>query len=706
MRDTSESASVKRRASNAPWGNAPVAGRVLLGVLALLTVVICAPNAAAQPGKGDPFGGGSGFGSLGTPGEEDTEPVTVTASVSRTTVAPGDTLTIAAVMRFAPEWHAWPAAEHVPLPEDVAAWAMETTAGLVEPPAWLRTGPIQWPDAKLTSVAGMPDPLPTYGGTARIFVPALVASDAAPGEYTITVRIGWQACDNTICDQPTSVDLPLSVTVVPVGTPAESGNAEPEAFAGFDPAVFADLSRFTDAEGVSAPVTSPVGNGQRSFFGIAVPAPTDPLGIVLIAILAALGGAILNLTPCVLPVIPIKVMTISAHAGHPGKSLVLGLWMALGVVAFWGGLGLIAASFSAFADPSRLFGIWWVTMGIGVLIGAMGVGIMGAFEIRLPKAVYAVNPKADSPTGSFMFGVMTAVLGLPCFGFVAGALLAGSATLPWGVVLSIFVAIGVGMASPYLVLSAFPALVKKIPRTGPASELVKQVMGLLLLAAAAYFIGSGVIALLGGTAGLPWWGKSIHWWLVGGFALAAGGWLAFQTVRITPDPLRRVAFAFIGLVLALGGVAAAADRTADAYHNIWVPYSEEALADARSRGKTVVLDFTAEWCLNCKALKAAVLSKNPIKPLFQSGRVVPMTVDLTANDAPGWDKLRSLGQTGIPLLVIYGPDTGDTPWMANSYTSGQVLRALALASGQSVETLQIEDAGNTPLESPTPDADN
>jgi thiol:disulfide interchange protein DsbD len=302
--------------------------------------------------------------------------------------------------------------------------------------------------------------------------------------------------------------------------------------------------------------------------------------------------------------------------------------------------------------------------------------------------VYAVNPKADSPTGSFLFGVMTAVLGLPCFGFVAGALLAGSATLPWGVVLTIFAALGIGMAAPYMVLSAFPAMVKKIPRTGPASELVKQVMGLLLLAAAAYFVGSGIIAMLGGSAGLPWWGKSIHWWFVAVFALAAGGWLAFQTVRISKKFVPRVAFGFIGLVLAGGGLLAAADRTNDAYHNIWVPYSEEALADARAAGRVVVMDFTAEWCLNCKALKAAVLSQQPIKPLLQSGGIIPMTVDLTSTDAPGWDKLRALGQTGIPLLVIYGPETGDTPWMANNYTAGMVLRGLAAARGQTVDELQ------------------
>src|SRR5690606_24596669 len=137
--------------------------------------------------------------------------------------------------------------------------------------------------------------------------------------------------------------------------------------------------------------------------------------------------------------------------------------------------------------------------------------------------------RADSPSGSFMFGVMTAVLGLPCFGFVAGGLLAGAATLPPLLIMVIFLGLGVGMAAPYLVLSAYPNLVNKVPRTGPASELVKQVMGLLLLAAAAFFVAAGVKALL---LEKPWLSESIAWWAVAFFITIAGLWLAFRTLQI------------------------------------------------------------------------------------------------------------------------------------------------------------------------------
>ncbi|MEM8836367.1 MAG: thioredoxin family protein, partial [Planctomycetota bacterium] len=344
-------------------------------------------------------------------------------------------------------------------------------------------------------------------------------------------------------------------------------------------------------------------------------------------------------------------------------------------------LGVLAASFTELADPSRIFGIWWFTFAMGAIITALGIGSMGAFSINLPQSVYKVNPKADSAHGSFLFGVMTAILGLPCFGFVAGALLPIAASLGTLITILVFVSLGVGMALPYLVLSAKPSLVEKVPRTGPASELVKQVMGLLLIAAGVYFLGSGLLALFSGNATvLPWWGKVVHWWLVAFAALAAGGWLAWRTVAITKRALPSLAMSLAGLLIAGGGAYAAIDSTVEARNNFWNPYSEEAFTQALDDGRIIVVDFTAEWCLNCKALKKAVLNRNPVKPQLLSDQVVPITADLTSSSAPGWDFLRDLGQTGIPTLAVFGPGL-ERPWVANAYTSQQVLDAIERARG-------------------------
>ncbi|MEZ6318930.1 MAG: thioredoxin family protein [Phycisphaerales bacterium] len=604
----------------------------------------------------------------------DAPEVAIRAEPSRPQTTPGGQLAVAVVLDHAPGWHSWPEPS-VDL-GDGFDFAIRTTIRAEATGA--AVGPVQWP---ATHAAPVPSPegvgsvdKPVYAGTAVAYLPIEVAPDAAPGTtLEITITVAHQSCDESTCLAPETTTLEVSVPVVALADAAVAPDAP--LFAGFDPAVFAHRDQW----GGAAPDTAPT-LATRKFFGIAIPSPTEPAGVVVIALLAAAGGLILNLTPASSRHPHQGDDHLQARRLHPARPS-LGLWMAAGVVLFWAALGVLAASVSAFADPSRIFGIWWFTLAIGLLIGAMGVGIMGAFNISLPRQVYAVNPKADSPLGSLLFGVMTAILGLPCFGFVAGALLAGSAALPWWVVLVIFTAIGVGMASPYLVLSAFPKLVDRIPRTGPASELVKQVMGLLLLAAAAYFVGAGILALFNGLdVHLPWWGKVVHWWGVGAFALGAGAWLAWRTIAISKKFLPRAAMTLVGLVLAAGGLAAAYDRTDDAYHNIWLPFTPEALAQARDSGKVVVLDFTAEWCLNCKALKATVLSRDPVKPALLAPDVVPLIADVTSTNAPGWDKLRDLGQTGIPLLVVYGPGLDD-PWQANAYTPAMVLDALARARG-------------------------
>ncbi|MEL7474591.1 MAG: cytochrome c biogenesis protein CcdA, partial [Planctomycetota bacterium] len=371
---------------------------------------------------------------------------------------------------------------------------------------------------------GVPEEYLVYDGKAVMYIPLLIDENAT-GEITVPLAIQYQVCDDSICLIPQFLEREVTFRVVAAVAAAAEAPDHGALFDDFDPTAFAaiaaaeaepaaetSLDTRTDspnaevAESPSSPISAA---SSRSFFGIPLPSPDSASGLLVFALLSAVGGFVLNLTPCVLPVLPIKVMTISKHAGSPGKSLVLGLWMALGVVAFWVALGVPVALATNALDPSRLFGIWWVTLSIGLVIAAMGVGIMGLFTINLPDKVYMVNPKADSAWGSFLFGVMTAVLGLPCFGFVAGALLAGAATMSEVQILTIFGSLGVGMALPYFVLSVKPSWVDKMPRTGPASELVKQVMGLLLLAAAAYFVGSGFIALVNEK---PWLGKQLHWW--------------------------------------------------------------------------------------------------------------------------------------------------------------------------------------------------
>lgn len=648
-----------------------------LTTLVALMVLLIAGNARAQ--FGDPFG--DPFGSA------EAEPeVAVEVIGSIGTITAGEQFAIAVVFDMQPGWHI--NTNNPTVPPELSDWTPIPTLIEIETGEGITAGPIQWPSIYTVEVnyTGSPAQLEVYEGRAIAYIPMLASADLTPGEVSAMIRISFQACDDTVCLVPTDLEETIAFQAVTGEARAAITETAGEDFAGFDPSVYARVDQWNDEiAAANAEAAASTTDGDRSFFGIPLPSPTSPAGIAVFVLLAALGGLILNLTPCVLPVIPIKVLSITQHAGTPRQALMLGFWMAAGVVAFWAGIGVVAATVVGWADPSRLFGIWWVTLGIGVLIAAMGVGIMGLFAINLPKAVYAVNPRANSPHGSFLFGVMTAVLGLPCFGFVAGALLAGSATMPTITILAIFFGIGAGMALPYLILSANPKLLEAVPRTGPASELVKQIMGLLLLAAAAYFVGAGVLALLSDQGVYPaWWGKIIHWWVIALFVAAAGVWLLWQTVKITPKAGRRLTFGVIALVMSALGVAAAASATTSARNNFWIPWTAETEADALAEGKTVVMDFTAEWCLNCKALKATVLNVNPVKSELLAGDVVPLTVDLTSDQSPGWARLRELGQTGIPTLVVQGPGSGGSPWVANAYTPDQVMRAVGDARSSSL----------------------
>ena len=636
------------------------------------------------------------------------QPVTVSARPWSRQVAPGSQTVVAVILDHAEHMHTWPAKAQDVLPPDLASFAINTDVALADPPAWLSLAqPIQWPrpsEAAVPSATGEGSAqAPVYQGRAVAYVAVSIAEEAPAGPAEVRLRVTYQACDEAVCYMPEDVTVTVPLVIQPGAGPApEEGGADAifDGFKGFAAPRAEPAPGGGETDGGAGGVDEPAEAFGPAFFGLRLPAPNTAIGMLVVLLASMAGGFVLNLTPCVLPVIPIKIMTLSQHGGDRARTLALGVWMALGVVAFWVGIGIPAALLAGFTDPSQIFGIWWVTFGIGALIAIMALGLFGAFALNLPKAVYAVNPKADTPAGSFLYGVMTGVLGLPCFGFVAGALLTGAALLPAWLVIAIFGGIGVGMAAPYLVLAMKPALIERIPRTGPASELVKQVMALLLLAAAAFFIGSGLIALV---SERPWMGPMLHWWAVAIFAVAAGLWLVVRTFQISGKPASRVVFtALAALVVGVATLYAvsATESARDTWQmrqvaleqqrgggegqlltTTWIDYTPELFDRARKEGYIVVMDFTAEWCLICKSLKAGVLNREPVKSALTSGRVVSMTVDLTSIKAPGWQTLRDLGQRGIPTLAIYTPGD-DTPWIANNYTRQQVVEALARAGAE------------------------
>lgn len=644
-------------------------------------------SALAQPSKK-----GKGLSDFAAPAKAET-PVTVRILSDATNLAPGDNAVIAVIFDIG---HGWKLATDSP--EIPASWggfqAIATTINIsIENPEsvkLIRVGTTQWPAAKTVNIdlagTGTPEPYKVFKDKAIAFVPVMIEPTATPGTaLQLTIKAGYQACDDTMCLRPEVATFNVPLQIVEAGKAARTQptGQDADAFAAFDASAFAKL-----ASGTGITLGTPGSTSAKPLsgsvlvindFGLNLKIDTAGAGIVLVLLLAAAGGFLLNLMPCVLPVIPIKIIGLQKSAGTAKRRILLGIIMSLGVVSFWLAVGTLLGATNKFVAGSQLFGIWWFAVGIGVFIFCMGLGMLGVFDVGLPNWVYSINPKHDSAAGSFGFGVLTAVLALPCVAPFMGTAMSWALGRSFGVTLATFGAIGVGMALPYIILSIAPKLVAWLPRTGPASDLLKQVMGMLMMAISVFFIATGVASLVGSK---PYLSSVLHWWIIALMVLATSVWLVIRTFAITKSGPRRGTFAVLALLLALAGFGWARTQTDAAFRSkIWQEYEPGKLEAARKSGKTVVLDFTANWCLNCKTLKATVLNRDEIIEAISAANVVPVEVDLTSEDAPGWDLLKQYQQTGIPLLVIEGPGT-TAPWLSNAYTPGNVLDAIAAAKGK------------------------
>lgn len=597
--------------------------------------------------------------------------VAVRVVLPRTPVYAGEQFPVAVVIEHAEGFHTWP--QQDVLPAEVAEFAIRTRIDANVSGALKATlAAVQYPEPHPAAVASPTGEgsiqVPSYSGTAVAFVPITIG--AISGSGTLTIKVKLQACNEKFCLPPQTLEVVADIDVQPLpsgGTPPTRQANEPDLFAGFSTAAF---SRGASATGASSLVRFDVFGWSFTIN------PTGPGGIAVLLLLAALGGLLLNFTPCVLPVIPIKILGLSQAAGNPRRCLLLGCVMSAGVVLFWLAIGAAIAFIAGFKAINTLFQNPLFPIFVGAFMLAMGAGMLGAFDIRLPNFVYMIDPSRESVPGSLGFGVMTAVLSTPCTAPFMGAAAAWAASQPAAITLLTFTSIGVGMALPYLLLAARPGWVKRLPRTGPASVLLKQVMGLFILAVAAFFLGLGLSSV---TTRPPQPPTLVYWWAVGGLTAAAGAWLAWRTFIITAKPVRRATFGLIGLLFAAIGLTGAA-RLSSRGPVDWVYYTPELLAQATREKKVVVMDFTADWCLNCKALEAAVLHRPEIVALLGGTGVVPMKVDLTADNRAGSDKLRELNWVGIPLLAVFGPGLSE-PIKLDTYTVEVVKQAVATARG-------------------------
>ncbi|MFK7788858.1 MAG: protein-disulfide reductase DsbD domain-containing protein, partial [Phycisphaeraceae bacterium] len=359
----------------------------LTSLAALLTLALLPTLAHAQ------FGG-----------VDDDHPVALDLQASKAQARPGDQIILALKIDISEEideddktWHIYPPQE-MHTGTEIASSLSQTM------PESFTVGQVQWPKPKDYANA-FGDLQPAYGGQVVVYLPVIVPEDAKPGSYELGVTFSYQAC-RAVCLFPT--DTPLSISIEVVARDAEVSGvdlSDSELFAGFDPSVWAALQQ---GEGVFVESSSAEGIILDLYLFEVDLASMGTIALLgLLVGVSLIGGFLLNFTPCVLPVIPIKIMGLSQSAGSRGKMLLLGFVMFLGVLAFWSVFGFFFAFLKQFNTVSELFQQWWFTIGVGIIVAAMAVGMCGLFAVRLPNWVYAINPKHDSIHGSFGFGVMT-----------------------------------------------------------------------------------------------------------------------------------------------------------------------------------------------------------------------------------------------------------------------------------------------------------
>lgn len=570
---------------------------------------------------------------------------------------PGDTVSLAIIFDIKDGFHINADASQIQPFEDFKPYP--TKVQVLTATNGVTIASARFPQAKPFKVDYASGDLMSFDSRTVVTLSINLAEQIAMGTINLDIQVEYQACSDRYCLFPEKKRLNPTLSVVDSGTPVTRVNSE----------LFSDLAIDTGA--------SEAGGVSFSLFGWKFSVnPRSGFGLIMLLIVAAFGGMLLNLTPCVLPLIPIKIISLSHAAEDRRRCFLLGVIMSLGVLAFWAGLGILIALVSDFTATNQLFQYPLFTIIVGAVIAIMAVGMFGYFSVRLPQSIYMINPQQDSLKGSFALGILAAILSTPCTAPFMGAAAAWAATQAPLITLSTFTAIGAGMALPYLVLSAVPNLVNRMPKTGPASELIKQVMGLFMLAAAAYFIGVGISALLSSPPNPP---SKMFWWPVMVLIAAGGAWLAIRTLQLASQKAIKIIFVGLGLILIALPLWGAV-RLADKGPIDWIHYTPERFEEALKNKKVVVMDFTAEWCLNCKALEESVLHNRQVINALSKESVIPMKVDITGNNPAGKIKLKVVGSLTVPLLVVFAPD-GQTVFKSDFYTVNQVVAAIRQALG-------------------------
>ncbi len=399
------------------------------------------------------------------------------------------------------------------------------------------------------------------------------------------------------------------------------------------------------------------------------------------------GGIILNLMPCVLPVLSIKVLGFVQQAGEGQRRILKhNFAFAFGVIlSFWilaVGLLLLRAGGEQLGWGFQLQSPTFIII-LTSFMFLMALNLLGVFEVGASLTGIGSGTKRSGLTGSFIAGVTATVVATPCTAPFMGSALGFSLTQPAWISLAIFTSLGLGMAAPYVVLTSSPWLLRFVPKPGRWMETLKHAMGFLLLATVVWLIW--VLSIQAGT-------DSILLLLGTLLCLAVSAWILGRWGGYAIDQGKRFVAYALALALAISSVTLAASYivpvgpslTSESVNNglAWEQYSPERVVELHGQGRPLLIDFTAAWCLSCKVNERVAFGSVDVQGRLNELSVVTMKADWTSRDERITRALASFGRNSVPLYVLYTGKSGEAPIvLPEILTPGIVIEALNKIEG-------------------------
>ncbi|HXY60332.1 MAG TPA: protein-disulfide reductase DsbD domain-containing protein [Chthoniobacterales bacterium] len=388
--------------------------------------------------------------------------------------------------------------------------------------------------------------------------------------------------------------------------------------------------------------------------------PKPARGLFGFLLFGFIGGFILNLMPCVLPVISLKIFGFIQHAGKDRRAIFRnGLAFISGIFVWFVGLALLLIALKAAGHQitwASQFTNPYFVLALSVVVLVFALDLFGVFEITLPQSLMhrmLQSSTREGEAGSFFQGLFATALATPCTAPFLGTAIGFAFTQSSSIIVLMFAAVAAGMSAPYFLLSAQPAWMRFLPRPGPWMVHVKQFMGFLLLATLLF-----LIYVLGAQRGL----EGAIWASCFLLVIALGCWMKGAFIIPAASRAKRSVTILLMLLLLLGSTAyfigdkfqgSKMELAQGTSGGDWQPFTLERLKSERDAGHAVFVDFTAAWCLTCKFNEKAVLENSEVREAFERHAVVKLKADWTNGDPVITKLLQQFGRPGVPLYVLY-----------------------------------------------------